>query len=78
MSLPGTYNEDVKGTRSGFETVSGVRPVEMEFRQSRNLDWAVRSDWNELDRWVSSASSWVFSSWRRGTGRDVISTASLY
>lgn len=49
----------------------------MEVRQSLNFDWAVRRDWKELERWVSSASSWVFSSWRRGTGRAVISTAWL-
>jgi len=46
----------------------------MDVRQSRNFDCAVRRDWNEFERWVSSASSWVFSSCRRGTGRDVIST----
>lgn len=45
----------------------------MEVRQSLNFDCAVRRDWKELERWVSSASSWVFSSCRRGTGREVIS-----
>lgn len=75
MSRPGTYSEDVKGTSSGFEAVDAEMPDAMEERQSRNLDWAVRSDWNELERWVSSASSWVFSSWSWGTGSDVNSTA---
>jgi hypothetical protein len=54
--------------------VEDVRPLEMDSRQSRNFDWAVRRDWKEFERWVSSASSWVLSSWSWGTGRDVIST----
>jgi hypothetical protein len=54
--------------------VEDVRPLEMDSRQSRNFDWAVRRDWKEFERWVSSESSWVFSSWSWGTGRDVIST----
>ena len=49
-------------------------PLAIEVRQSRNLACAVRSDWKELERWVSSASSWVLSSCSCGTGRDVIST----
>ena len=62
MSFPGTYNEDVKGTSRGFSAVEDVRPLEMDSRQSRNFDWAVRRDWKEFERWVSSASSWVLSS----------------
>lgn len=49
----------------------------MEVRQSRNLDCAVRRDWKDVERWVSSASSWVFRSWSWGIGRDVISTVGV-
>jgi hypothetical protein len=48
--LPGTYNEDVKGTRSGFSAVEAEMPEAIEARQSRNFDCAVRRDWKELER----------------------------
>jgi hypothetical protein len=46
-----------------------------EAMQSRNLDWAVRSDWKDVDRWVSSASSWDLSSRSCGMGSWARSTA---
>lgn len=59
----------------GVEGGVGGKAVVREAMQSRNLDWAVRSDWKDVERWVSSASSWDFSSrscgmgsWARSTG----------
>lgn len=54
--------------------VSGVRPTESDVRQSRNFDCAVRSDWKEVERWVSSASSWDFRSRSWGMGSCARST----
>jgi hypothetical protein len=48
-----------------------------EFMQSRNLDCAVRSDWKDVERWVSSASSWDFSSRSWGMGSWARSTAAV-
>ena len=49
-------------------------PVERESRQSRNLDCAVRREVKEVVRWVSSRSSWDFSSLSCGIGSWVRST----
>lgn len=49
----------MSGTSKGGELV-GVEDGKAELRefmQSRNFDCAVRRDWKDVDRWVSSASS---------------------
>lgn len=50
------------------------KAVESEAMQSRNLDCAVRSDWKDVERWVSSASSWDFRSRSWGMGSWARST----
>jgi hypothetical protein len=49
-------------------------PVRIERRQSLNLDCAVRREVKEFVRWVSSRSSWDFSSLSWGIGSWVRST----
>lgn len=66
----------MSGTSSGGELV-GVdsgKAVVSDFMQSRNFDCAVRSDWKEVERWVSSASSWDFRSRNWGMGSWARST----
>jgi hypothetical protein len=67
----------VSGTSSGGELVGVVvgNADVSEFMQSRNLDCAVRSDWKDVERWVSSASSWDLSSRSWGMGSWARSTA---
>ena len=50
----------MSGTSSGGELVAvgEGNAVVRDFMQSRNFDCAVRRDWKEVDRCVSSASSW--------------------
>jgi hypothetical protein len=54
----------VSGTSRGGEVLGGCegKADVSEFMQSRNFDCAVRRDWKDVERWVSSASSWVLSS----------------
>jgi hypothetical protein len=79
VSLPGTYNEDVSGTSRDGDVVGIVagKAEVREFMQSRNFDCAVRSDWKDVERCVSSASSWDFSSRSCGIGSCARSTVKM-
>ena len=71
----------MRGTSSGVvdevlwdEALEG-KAVVREVMQSRNFDCAVRSDWKDVLRWVSSASSWDLRSRSCGMGSWARSTA---
>jgi len=69
----------VSGTSRGGDVVGvalGKADVR-ELMQSRNFDCAVRSDWKDVDRCVSSASSWDFSSRSCGMGSCARSTVRM-
>lgn len=88
--MPGTYKLDVSGTSIRFgngtepdeRTELGedvgeeaeARPFLRERRQSRNLDWATRSDWKDWVRVWRSLFSDVFSWLSWGWERSVIFT----
>lgn len=67
----------MRGTSNGAVVFELGNAVERESMQSRNFDWAVRSDWKDVERWVSSASSWDFRSRSWGMGSWARSTVEV-